>query len=107
MRRGQKKPFTVAELERLRLLVAADPFKLAILGTAVDTMLRSSDLLALRLSTVRDDAGVIRESFATGQKKDGDRTVMVSLTPKTSGSPCRLHRPCGATGRCEAVPDSH
>ena len=42
MRRGQKKPFTMAELEALRTLTAGNPFQRAILGVAVDTMLRAS-----------------------------------------------------------------
>lgn len=83
MRRGQKRAFTAAELERLRSLIAHEPRQRAILGTAVDTMLRSSDLLSLRLGTVRDASGAIRESFGVGQRKDFNRTVIVSLTPKT------------------------
>ena len=47
----------------------------AILGVSVDTMLRASDLLSLRVSTVRDDNGMIRESFTVGQRKDVNRSV--------------------------------
>src|SRR6476660_9216549 len=83
VRRGQKHPFTVAELESLRLLTAANTLQRAILGVSVDTMLRASDLLSLRVSTVRDEAGMIRETFTVGQRKDSNRSVTVALTPKT------------------------
>ena len=63
MRRGQKRPFTATELEALRGLTAANPLQKAILGAGIDTMLRASDLLGLRVSTVRDPAGLIRETF--------------------------------------------
>ena len=44
----------------VRLLTASDSLQRAILGVSVDTMLRASDLLSLRVSTVRGDNGMIR-----------------------------------------------
>jgi integrase len=70
-------------LEALRAHTAHNPFQLALLGVSTDTLLRSSDLLALRLPAVLDASGAIRETFETRQQKDGGRTVLVSLTPKT------------------------
>jgi hypothetical protein len=107
MRRGQKKPFTTTELEALRSLTAGNPFQRAILGVAVDTMLRASDLLALRVSTVRDDAGVIRETFATGQRKDENRTVIVALTPKTREALAAHILHAGITGDAKLFPICH
>ena len=107
MNRGQKKAFTADELERLRALTAANPFQRAVLGVAVDTMLRASDLLALRVSHVRDDAGMIRETFATGQRKDDDRTVLVSLTPKTREALAAHILSAGISGDAKLFPICH
>jgi integrase len=107
LKRGQKRPFTIAELEALRLQTAAEPLQRAILGVGIDTMLRASDLLSLRVSAVRDDAGSIRETFTVGQRKDTNRSVAVSLTPKTREALAVHIATAGISGNAKLFPICH
>ena len=50
---------------------------------------------------------MIRETFATGQKKDGDRTVIVALTPKTREALAAHILNAGITGDAKLFPICH
>jgi len=66
-----------------RLLEAEDNLRdLALFSTAIDTMLRGVDLLALTVADVTDHEGRIRDEFVVRQQKTGKGTL-VSLTPDT------------------------
>jgi len=54
----------------------------ALFSTAVDTMLRAVDLLALKVEDVTDDRGDIREEIAIQQQKTGV-AHLVALSPAT------------------------
>ena len=68
---GQKAPFTYQQVQIVRhLLEAAHQLRdLALFTTGIDTMLRSADLLMLKVSDVTDQNGQILEQFQVRQKK--------------------------------------
>ncbi|MBC8444198.1 tyrosine-type recombinase/integrase [Candidatus Woesearchaeota archaeon] len=80
---GQRKPFTPDQVRLIRdNLRAEGNFRdLALFCVAVDTMLRASDLLKLKVSDVLDSlSGDIKTEIAIQQRKTGNST-MVTLTP--------------------------
>lgn len=83
--RGQKRGFSTEQLDTLRASLSSNLLELAVLNTAVDSMLRSSDLLSLTVAQVMEGS-TARPTFATGQRKDGNRTVTCLLTAKTQAS---------------------
>jgi site-specific recombinase XerD len=79
--RGQKVPFTETQVVALRAILAHDPRAMAprdraLFEASIDSTLRTSDLLALKVGDVRDAAGNIR-------------TVVNVAQIKLSGSRCR------------------
>lgn len=84
-------PFTRDDLQLVRaaLKTKGSPRDSALLEVGVDTMLRSGDLLNIRVRDVRDFAGGIVESFAVLQDKT-DTAVRVSLTPKARVAVAKL-----------------
>ena len=85
-KRGEMQPFTVEQVADLStfLRVSAKTHAkrdYALLRTAIDTMLRSVDLLHLTVSDVMFD-GEIRQQFSIVQQKTGVR-VLVSLSETT------------------------
>jgi len=79
---GQMRPLSPAEVQTIkRLLEAEDNLRdLALFATAIDTMLRGVDLLALTVADVTDHEGQIREELVVRQQKTGKGTL-VALTP--------------------------
>jgi hypothetical protein len=69
--RGQMAPFDRDALQLIRasLRAVGELRDLALLNVGVDTMLRASDLVRIRVSTVRDHTGKIVGGFAVKQKK--------------------------------------
>jgi len=78
---GQKKPFSPEQVRLIRSLIAADGNKrdLALFNCAIDTLLRSVDLLALTVGDVMSLDGRIREEFALSQQKT-HTTLRVALS---------------------------
>ena len=81
---GPRRPFTPREVQVIRYALEREQKArdLALFNTAIDTMLRSSDLLALKVEDVTDHTGQVVEEFALRQQKTGFGHV-VSLSEKT------------------------
>lgn len=81
---GQMRPLTASQAAtiRQRLREERKLRDLALLNTALDTMLRASDLLPLRVRQVTDHKGRIVEEFPIRQRKTG-RTHVVALSAET------------------------
>jgi integrase len=82
--RGQMAPFQPQELELIRFkLYGLQRYRdLALLNVGIDTMLRASDLVRLRVGDVVRHDGTTRETLTTTQKKTG-RPVSCVLKPHT------------------------
>ena len=79
---GPKRAFTLEQVQLIRATLDAvgDKRELALFETGISTVLRSSDLLSLRVSDVMAEGGVI-DSFHVRQGKT-QRNVLVSLSDK-------------------------
>ena len=77
-------PFTREDLELIRRKLKAQKAvrDLALLNVGVDTMLRASDLVRLRVNTLRDHSGAIAKAFAIRQTKTRE-PVHLGLTDRT------------------------
>ena len=78
-----KKPLTRQQVQMIRKLVENKPLQELLLNLSVDLMLRSSDLLALRVSDVINKNGSIKAEVRVKQQKTGRRTLPIPLS-KTS-----------------------
>lgn len=78
---GAKRPFTEAQIQGLRLALTTKGMvrDLALFETALSTMLRSGDLVRLKVSDVRDGFGQIRHSFTVRMEKTS-KPVTVTLS---------------------------
>lgn len=81
---GQKPPLTAMQVSEIRaLLVKTGSLRdLALFTTAIDSMLRASDLLALRIGDVLDSTGSIRTTISIRQSKTNN-PVKFALMPET------------------------
>lgn len=68
---GQKAPFPPDAILVIRHMLKDVPRDLALFNTAIDTMLRASDLLTLRVEDVTDHNGEVIEEGETRQSKTG------------------------------------
>ena len=84
---GQMAPFTPEQAGVIRSLLTAEKKirDLALFNTALDTMLRASDLLPLRVIDITDHNGDVVKEFNIKQKKTG-RSHLVALSPHTRDS---------------------
>lgn len=84
---GQMAPFTPDQAALIRQLLQAEKKirDLALFNTAIDTMLRASDLLPLRVIDITDHNGDVVQEFSVRQKKTGAGHV-VALSPHTRDS---------------------
>ena len=84
---GQMAPFTAEQAGVIRSLLTTEGKirDLALFNTALDTMLRASDLLPLRVIDVTDHNGDVVHEFTIKQKKTG-RSHLVALSPHTRDS---------------------
>lgn len=84
---GQMEPFTPEQAGVIRSLLTAEKKirDLALFNTALDTMLRASDLLPLRIIDITDHNGDVVHEFMVKQKKTG-RGHLVALSPNTRDS---------------------
>lgn len=80
---GQKKGFTPRQIEMLREFLENKKawMELALLNTGIDTMLRSSDLLKLKVEDVFDWKGNIKDEVNVKQKKTSN-SHLVNLSEK-------------------------
>ncbi len=69
--KGQAREFTEKQVQKIKhwLIACKDTKQLALFLTAIDTMLRSSDLLKLKVRDVRTNAGNMKVDFTIKQKK--------------------------------------
>lgn len=84
---GQMAPFTPDQAALIRsLLIAEKKIRdLALFNVGIDTMLRASDLLPLRVIDITDHNGDVVHEFTIRQKKTGTGHI-VALTPNTRDS---------------------
>lgn len=84
---GQRKPFTINQVKLIKeflsqretLIAKRD---LALFSTAIDTMLRSVDILKMRVSDVVDGDGNLKDLIEIKQKKTS-KTVVVEISETT------------------------
>lgn len=81
---GQKRPLTVEQIKTIRSLLKSkgNLRDLALFSTAIDTMLRSVDLLKITVSDILDMNGAVVEEFAIQQQKTKE-PVRMFLSPYT------------------------
>ena len=65
----RKRPFSKKQVEALRKVLANNPRDLCLLNVGISTCLRSSDLLAIRVDTIKTKWGELREIFEWKQEK--------------------------------------
>ena len=76
----RKRPFSKNQIQTLRKVLRDQPRDLALLNVAVDSCLRSSDILALKISDVQTPWGEIRNDLEIKMKKT-EKVVRCKLGP--------------------------
>jgi integrase len=96
---GQKEPLTPAQVGAIKLILANKGRlrDLALFSVALDTLLRASDLLSIRVADVQDASGGIRTSFAIRQKKTG-KVLPVEISEATRTTITRWISDSGKVG---------
>jgi integrase len=81
---GQRDPFSIAEVNRIRKQLRrrgeAGRRDLALFSTAIDTMLRTPDLLGLLVKDVRKRDGAMRDTFKLAASDVGQRSIGIQCT---------------------------
>jgi len=75
-----KKPLNENQVKTLRKLVKDKPLHELLLNISVDLMLRSSDLLSLRVKDVMNESGSVKTEVKVKQKKTGKTTLSIPLS---------------------------
>ena len=75
-----KKPITSALVRTLRNNVKEKPLQELLLNLGVDLMLRSSDLLNLKVSDVVSESRKVKNEVKVKQKKTGKSTLNIPLS---------------------------
>ena len=75
-----KKPLNEQQVKSLRTLVKDKPLHSLLLNLSVDLMLRSSDLLSLKVKDVMNESGSIKTEVKVKQKKTGKTTLNIPLS---------------------------
>ena len=75
-----KKSFNEKQVKTLRKLVADKPLHSLLLNLGCDLMLRSSDLLKLKVSDVMNESGTPKTEVKVKQKKTGKTTLSMPLS---------------------------
>ena len=75
-----KRPLSEKQVKSLRILVNGKPLHELLLNLGVDLMLRSSDLLNLKVSDVVTESGKIKSDVKVKQKKTGKNTLNIPLS---------------------------
>ena len=81
-----KKPITSAQVRTLRNNVKNKPLQELLLNLGVDLMLRSSDLLNLKVSDVVSDSRKVKSEVKVKQKKTGKFTLNIPLSKNSINS---------------------
>lgn len=87
---GQKRPLTPEQVGAIKLILANKGRlrDLALFAVALDTLLRASDLLALRVADVLEAGGGVRASLAIQQKKT-NQVLPVEISETTRSTVAR------------------
>ena len=75
-----KKPLSENHVKSLRKLVADNPLHSLLLNLSVDLMLRSSDLLSLKVSDLLHESGKVKTDVKVKTKKTGKTTLNIPLS---------------------------
>ena len=75
-----KKPLNEQQVKTLRKLVKDKPLHDLLLNLSVDLMLRSSDLLSLKVKDVMNESGSVKTEVKVKQKKTGKTTLNIPLS---------------------------
>ena len=75
-----KKPLNENQVKTLRKIVKDKPLHELLLNLSVDLMLRSSDLLNLKISDVLNESGSVKTEVKVRQKKTGKNTLSIPLS---------------------------
>ncbi len=75
-----KKPLNENQVKTLRKIVKDKPLHELLLNLSVDLMLRSSDLLNLKISDVLNESGSVKTEVKVRQKKTGKTTLSIPLS---------------------------
>ena len=75
-----KKPLNENQVKSLRKLVKDKPLHELLLNLSVDLMLRSSDLLSLKVKDVMNESGTVKTEVKVKQKKTGKTTLSIPLS---------------------------
>ena len=81
----KKRPFSKNQILTLRKVLSDRPRDLALLNCGVDTGLRSSDLLSLKVKDLLTDWGEVRESFYVKMKKT-QKQILIELSSNSVSS---------------------
>ena len=81
-----KKPLNENQVKSLRKLVKDKPLHELLLNLSVDLMLRSSDLLSLRVKDVMNESGSVKTEVKVKQKKTGKTTLNIPLSKNSINS---------------------
>ena len=75
-----KKPLNENQVKTLRKIVKDKPLHDLLLNLSVDLMLRSSDLLSLKVKDVMNESGTVKTEVKVKQKKTGKTTLSIPLS---------------------------
>ena len=86
---GRKTPLTFEQVRTIKSLLSSEKAvrDLVLFSVAIDTMLRSCDLLALRVCDVVDKDGNVHDTFTVGQDKVKGRAVVGFVPTKVRNPP--------------------
>ena len=75
-----KKPLNEQQIKTLRKIVKNNTLQELLLNLSVDLMLRSSDLLSLKVKDVVSESGSVKTEVKVKQKKTGKTTLSIPLS---------------------------
>ena len=74
------KPLNGQQVKTLRKIVSDKSLHELLLNLSVDLILRSSDLLSLRVKNVMNESGSVKKEVKVKQKKTGKTTLNIPLS---------------------------
>jgi integrase len=78
-----KKPLSENEVKSLRKLLEENPLHSLLLNIGVDTMLRGSDLLNLKVSDLVTESGKVKPEIRVRMMKTKKNTLLIPLSPNS------------------------
>ena len=81
-----KKPINKKQVQTIRKIISGNPLHELLLNLSVDLMLRSSDLLSLKVSDVISQSGEVKSEVKVKQKKTGKPTLNIPLSKNSINS---------------------